>query len=133
MKKRRPQKRRRPVLAGTRRLPQETDSVVAELTLAGPAELGNENLRPRSAASSCEGHLVEPAHVAHPLPAALRRFRPNEVGSYTAQSCHPFNARFFADLDRRLAEPPPAPALLPALPRVAAAKCPISFPPAPRA
>ena len=45
--------------------------------------------------------------------SSSRRFRPTGVGSYTAASSHPFNDRFFEDLDWRLAvEAQPASALL---------------------
>ena len=42
-----------------------------------------------------------------------RRFRPTGVGSYTAASSHPFNARFFEDLDARLAREEAAPVVAP--------------------
>ena len=42
-----------------------------------------------------------------------RRFRPTGVGSYTATSSHPFNERFFEELDARLAREAVAPAIAP--------------------
>lgn len=57
-----------------------------------------------------------------------RRFRPTGVGSYTAASSHPCNARFFADLDARLARMAPPILADPAMPLRSSI-----FPPAPRA
>ena len=60
-----------------------------------------------------------------------RSFRPTGVGSDTATSSHPFNARFFEELDARLAREKSA-APLTAGPRLVPAP-PASFPPASRA
>lgn len=69
----RAQKRRRPGLAGPRRLPQETDSVAGSI-LSQDAAAGKGNLRP-AASSFCEHRLVEPAQVARLIPNALRHLR----------------------------------------------------------
>ena len=66
----RAQKRRRPVLAGTRRLPQETDSVAGSILVQAPHR-GNG----KSAAAPSSRHLVEPAQVGSLVSQALRRFR----------------------------------------------------------